>query len=194
MRYNEISHVGATTLEETIINEAFLNDLARMVGNKAKEQVAVVNNTMTAAQVLYKVCSNQQYLESMTFELKRAIKQRLKALPDGRLKSAVVAKFPQGRGMKDFFAALALVSVLNTVTASRNMIKDQVLDTIVNNVVNLDALIGHLLSAGSGALGAVFKGLGVGNTILFSILTDLNKKIQGTPAANPNLAQQPANA
>lgn len=179
MRYHEFSK---TTIEEALLQEAFLNDLAKMVGNKAKEQVTVVNNTMTAAQVLYKVCSNQRYLESMTFELKRAIKQRIKQLPDGKLKQAIIDKFPQGRGLKDFFAALVLVSVINTIAASRNMIKDQVLDTIVNNVVNLDALIGHLLSAGSGALGAVLKGLGVGNTILFSVLTDINKKLVNLPA------------
>ena len=191
MRYAEITN--AQPLEEQILDEAFLNDLAKMIGNKAKERVTVVNNAMTAAQVLYKVCSNQAYLESMTFELKRAIKQRLKQLPEGRLKQAISSKFPAGRGLRDFFAALALVSVLNMVSASRNMMKDQILDTIINNVVNLDALIGHLLSAGSGALGAVFKALGVGNTVLFEILTDLNKKIQVMPAAEPTMMRQPGN-
>lgn len=175
MRYQEFSNI---TLEEAIVNEAFINDLAKMVGNKAKEQVSIVNNTMTAAQVLYKVCSNQAYLESMTFELKRAIKQRLRQLPDGALKNAIISKFPKGRGLRDFFAALVLVTVLNSVAAAKGMIRDQALDTIVNNIVNLDALIGHLLSAGAGAFGAMFKALGVGNTVLFSVLTDINKKLR----------------
>lgn len=178
MRYSEIADLQGVTLEEAMINEAFLNDLAKMVGNKAKQQVTVVNNTMTAAQVLYRVCSNQSYLESMTFELKRAIKNKLKNLPDGRLRKAIISKFPQGRGLKDFFTSLALVAVMNSVEAGKDLLKDQAMNTIINNVVNIDALIGHMLSAGSGALGAVFKALGVGNTVLFSILTSINGKLE----------------
>ena len=182
MRYSEISQPSA--LNEAVINEAFLNDLAKRLGDKAKEHVTVVNNTVTTAQVLYKVCSNPSYLESMTFELKRAIKARLKALPNGKLKNAITNKFPQGRGLKDFFAALALISVLNTVVASKGIINDQALNVVINNVVNLDAIIGHLLSAGAGALGATFKALGVGNTVLFSVLTAINKKlVASTPTS-----------
>jgi hypothetical protein len=179
MRYNEFSLTPASTLEEALLDEAFLNDLAKTVGNKAMGQIAVVNNAATAAQVLYKVCSNAQYLETATFELKRAIKTKLKTMPDGKLKSAIVSKFPQGRGIKDFFAAMALISVINTVSLTKGMVQDQAVSNIIDSVVNLDALIGQLLSAGVGGLGMVFKALGVGNAVLFSVLTAINKKIEG---------------
>jgi len=180
MRYNEFSKLPAPTLEEALLYEAFLNDLAKSVGNKAIGHIAVVNNAATTAQVLYRVCSNPQYLETATFLLKKAVKTKLKNLPEGKLKAAMVSKFPQGRGIKDFFASLALISVINTVALGKSMVQDQAINGVINNIVNLDALIGQLLSAGVGGLGAVFKALGVGNAVLFSVLTDINRKIENS--------------
>ncbi len=180
MRYSEFSNAPAATLEEALLHEAFLNDLAKTVGNKAIGHIAVVNNAATTAQVLYKVCSNPQYLETATFELKRAIKAKLKNIPEGKLKAAIVSRFPQGRGIKDFFISLALISVINTVALGKNMVQDQAINSVINNIVNLDALIGQLMSAGVGGLGVVFKALGVGNAVLFSVLTDINRKIEQT--------------
>lgn len=183
MRYCEFSRTSAATLEEALLDEAFLNDLARSVKNRAIGQVTVVNNAATTAQVLYKVCSNPQYLETATFELKRAIKSRLKQMPEGRLKAAIIKKFPQGRGIRDFFASMALICVINSVALGKGMVQDQAINAIIDNVINLDALIGQLLSAGAGGLGAVFKALGIGNAVLFAVLTDINKKIEQTPSS-----------
>lgn len=182
MRYSEFSKTPSATLEEALLYEAFLNDLAKSVGNKAMGHVAVVNNAATAAQVLYKVCSNPQYLETATFELKRAIKGKLKMMPEGKLKAAIISKFPDGRSIKDFFSAMALISVINTVALGKSLVQDQAINSVINNIVNLDALIGQMLSAGAAGLGVAFKALGVGNTVLFSILTDINKKIEQSPS------------
>lgn len=182
MRYSDFSKTPTVTLEEELLQEAFLNDLAKSVGNKAMGHVAVVNNAATAAQVLYKVCSNPQYLETATFELKRAIKGKLKMMPEGKLKAAIISKFPDGRSIKDFFSAMALISVINTVALGKSLVQDQAINSVINNIVNLDALIGQMLSAGAAGLGVAFKALGVGNTVLFSILTDINKKIEQSPS------------
>lgn len=174
MRYHEFSKVS---LNEDIINEAFLDSLVKAVGNKAKEQISIVNNSATAAHVLYKVCSNQQYLTTMVFELKRSLKSSLKNMPDNKVKKVIISKFPNGRTLKDFFVALSLVCVVNAINQTKAMVQDQAIESVVNNLLNIENLIGQMISVGFNGIGMVMKSLGIGNAILFSVLTDINKKI-----------------
>lgn len=177
MRYTDIVLFEAASFEDAILHEAFLANLAKMVGNKAKDQVTVVTNAVTAAQVLYKVLSNPQYTETATFLLKKAINTRIRSLTDGAFKQAIINKFPEGRTAKDFLKGILLISVLNTVLAAKASVQAQIIDSIKSKILNVDALVTQLLGAGAVGLSAVFQALGVGNAVIFQVLTDINTKI-----------------
>lgn len=184
MRYSEIVLYESATLEEALLYEAFMANLVKMAGNKLNQQVSNVTNAVTAAQVLYKVMSNPTYTETATFLLKKAIKTRLKDLEDGPLKQAVLSKFPPGRSAKDFLKGLVMISVLNAVTMAKGTVQAQALETITNSVVNIDNIVTQILGASAGGIGTVFTSLGIANTILFQVLTDINAKIATIPAAS----------
>lgn len=189
MRFSEIARPADALLTEAILHENFVTNLAKTLGDKAKEKVTVVNNSLTAMVVIYRICSDPHYLETMTFELKRAIKRKVARLTDGKLKQAIISKFPSGRGIRDFFKGLFLVGVLNASAAVKNIIKDQALDALVSQIVDIDALISQLLGGASGAMGMIMKLLDIGNTLMFQLLNALNQKITsaitGPKSANP---------
>lgn len=184
MRYTEIVLFEADSLEDALLQEALMANLAKMVGNKINQRVSTVTNAVTAAQVLYKVMAKPEYTEIATFLLKKAIKTRLKNMEDSPLKQAVSSKFPTGRTGKDFLKGLVIICVLNAVTMAKDTIKAQALGTITNSVLNVDNLITQIVGAGAGGIGTVFQALGIANDILFQVLTDINTKIASVPAAS----------
>ena len=184
MRYTDIVLFEAESLEDALLQEAFMSNLVKLAGDKINQQVANVTNAATAAQVLYKVMSKPEYTDTATFLLKKAIKTRLKGLDDGPLKQAMLSKFPAGRTGKDFLKGLVMICVLNAVNVAKGTIKAQALDTITDNILNLDNLVTQILGAGAGGIGTVFQTLGIANTILFQVLTDINSKINAAPIGN----------
>ncbi len=177
MRYTEIVLFEADSLEDALLQEAFMANLAKMIGTKVNQQVTNVSNAATAAQVLYKVMSKPEYTETATFLLKKAIKTRLKDLEDSPFKQAVISKFPPGRTGKDFLKGLVMICVLNAVTLAKDTLKAQALGTITDSIINIDNLVTQILGASTGGVGTVFQTLGVANAILFQVLTDINAKI-----------------
>lgn len=177
MRYTDIVLFEADTLEDAILHETFITNLAKMVGVKVKEKVSVVTNAITAAQVLYKVMSDPHYTESATFLLKKAINTRLRSLGDSPFKQAIIAKLPQGRTSKDFLKGLLIVSVLNTVLAVKDTVQSQLIDTLKSKILDIDSLVMQLLGSAAGGLSVVCQALGIGNTVIFQVLTDINTKI-----------------
>lgn len=184
MRYTDIVLFEAETLEDALLQEAFMSNLVKLAGDKINQQVANVTNAATAAQVLYKVMSKPEYTDTATFLLKKAIKTRLKGLDDGPLKQAMLNKFPAGRTGKDFLKGLVMICVLNAVNVAKGTIKAQALDTITDSILNVDNLVTQILGAGAGGIGTVFQTLGIANTILFQVLTDINSKINAAPVGN----------
>lgn len=187
MRAYEIVGLNEGYLTEQMLIEGFVDSLARAVGNKVQEQITVVNNTATAMVVLYKAVSNPQYLETITFLLKKQIKTNLKSFPDGTFKQAIVRMFPQGRGLRDFLMALLLEATVKGVMKAGKLMKAEALDQIKDQVLNLESLLG-LASNGVGIF-QVLKALGIANEVLFEMLTYLNNKIMNAPvqpkAASP---------
>lgn len=184
MRYTEIILFEADSLDDALLQEAFMANLVKMVGTKINQQVTNVSNAATAAQVLYKVMSKPEYTEIATFLLKKAIKTRLKNLDDGALKQAMSTKFPPGRTGKDFLKGLVMICVLNAVTMAKDTVKTQALDTVTDSILNIDNIVTQILGASAGGIGTVFSTLGIANTILFQVLSDINAKIAATPAAS----------
>jgi hypothetical protein len=184
MRYSDLILYESTTLEEALLYEAFMANLVKMAGDKLNQQVSNVSNAATAAQVLYKVMSKPEYTDTATFLLKKAIKTRLKNLDDGPLKQAVLDKFPPGRSAKDFLKGLVMISVLNAVAVAKGAVKAQVLDTISDSILNIDNIVTQILGASAGGIGTVFSTLGIANTILFQVLTDINAKIASAPVVS----------
>lgn len=187
MRAYEIVGLNEGYLTEEMLIEGFVDSLARAVGNKVQEQITVVNNTATAMVVLYKAVSNPQYLETITFLLKKQIKTNLKQFPDGPFKQAIVKVFPQGRGLKDFLKALLLEATVKGVMKAGKLAKAEALDQIKDQVLNLESLLG--LAANGVGIFQVLKALGIANEVLFEMLTYLNTKIMTAPV-QPNGAPQ----
>lgn len=177
MRYTEIILFEADSLDDALLQEAFMANLVKMVGNKVNQQVSNVSNAVTAAQVLYKVMSKPEYTETATFLLKKAIKTRLNELDDSPFKQAVISKFPPGRTGKDFLKGLVMICVLNAVTMAKDSLKAEAIGTITSGILNIDNLVTQILGASAGGVGTVFQSLGVANAILFQVLTDINNKI-----------------
>lgn len=177
------------TLPEDMVMEGLLDNIRQTISNKVKDQIDIVKNTNDALQVLYKVMTNPQRLDTVTFELKRSIKARLKQIAQIPLLKKVhdlVAKhFPQGRTVKDFVVGIILVSVLNTGLVFKDELKDQIVDTIVDKLKDLAGLVAGISSAS--ALFSVLHALKIGDQLFFKVLTDINKKIEsikvGTGAA-----------
>ena len=184
MRYTDIILFEADSLEEAMLYEAFMSNLVKLAGDKFKSQVTNVTNAATAAQVLYKVMSRPEYTEVATFLLKKAIKLKLKNMEDGPFKQAVSDKFPPGRTGKDFLKGLIIICVINAVSIVKDAAKAQALDAVTNSILNVDNLVTQILGASTGGVGTVFQTLGVANTILFQVLTDISVKINATPVGN----------
>jgi hypothetical protein len=184
MRYTDIVLFEAETLEEALLYEAFMSNLVKLAGDKINQQVTNVSNAATAAQVLYKVMSKPEYTDTATFLLKKAIKTRLKNVDDGPFKQAILNKFPPGRTGKDFLKGLVIICVLNAVNVAKGTITAQVLDNVTDSILNIDNLVTQILGASAGGIGTVFQTLGIANTILFQVLTDINSKINAAPVGN----------
>ena len=65
-------------ISEDMICEGLMDSIRQYVGDKVTNAVSVVNNTASAMIVIYKVASNPEYLDTITFLLKKAIKQKIK--------------------------------------------------------------------------------------------------------------------
>lgn len=181
-------------ISEDMICEGLMDSIRQYVGDKVTNAVSVVNNTASAMIVIYKVASNPEYLDTITFLLKKAIKQKMKALGSNpiiqKLMMAVRKVFPTGRGITDFIKAIFLVSILNVLgmaaAKAKDWIKSQVEDGIkqflsvaANKVVSLDAIVGAMTNA-NGIFG-LLSALGIANEVLFEILDYMNKKIVNAP-------------
>lgn len=186
MRYVDIVGPTATSIPQHILVEGFLDNISRAIGNAATKKITTVTNTATALQVIYKAASTPQYLETVTFLLKKSIKTKLKLLPDGPVKKAIIRMFPQGRELIDFLKGMCLICVVNArlkmVGYAASQGADQVADVAKNaatalaqKIVSLDSLLQGATS-GTGIF-AVMKALEVGNDILFELLTRINQKI-----------------
>jgi len=176
-------------LTEQMLEEAFLDSVKQAIGNKIKDQINVVNNASTALQVIYKCITNADHLELVTFQLKKAIKTKLKAIANSTILKPIAALatkyFPQGRKIKDFITGLILVSVLNATMALADQAKDgaqsEAIDTIVDKLKDFAGLVADASTA-TGLFG-VLDGLKIGNTLFFKLLTGINQKIENTAMA-----------
>lgn len=171
-----------------------MDSIRQVVGDKISSTVSTVNNTATAMVVIYKVASDEKYLDTITFLLKKAIKQKIKALGQSpvisKLVKAMWVVFPQGRSIKDFLKALFLVSILNVLgmamSKAKDWLKGQVEDQVMgfikgaaNRVMNLDSLVGAMSNAN--AIFGFLAAIGVANEVLFKILDYMNEKIVNAP-------------
>ena len=196
MRLYEIQGFGACASEDILL-EGWIDSVKKTLGDKVDQAVTVVSNTASALQVFYKIGTNPEYLESVTFLIKKDIKQKLKALGDGpimsKLRDFVVKIFPQGRKLLDFVkcciicAALKLVGDLVDKYNSAKKIGSEVIDNVkdkakevvgglIQQMSGLDQMVNQLTQA-SGIF-SILQALGIANDLLFELLTNVNKKIQ----------------
>ena len=182
---NDKLYEGMLTEEQ--LHEGFLENIKNAIGDKVDQQVKVVRNAMTAMQALYRMLSDKEHLETMTYLLKKTIKNKMRDLSDSlKLKPLMdlfEKYFPQGRGIKDFIIGLIVAAVLKVVEVA----KDQALDTMVTNLVtqltSLPALINRAVDM-AGLMG-IFSTLKIADTLVFDLISKLNAKIQASNSAQP---------
>lgn len=201
MRLYEIQGFGAYPNEELLI-EGWLDSVKKALGDKVDQTVQTVSNTAAALQVFYKIGTNKEYLETVTFLIKKDIKQKLKNLGDGpimaKLKQLVMKIFPEGRGLMDFIKGCIICAVLKMANSlvdkfnSAKKIGGQVLDNVkdqaqevvgnlLQKMTGLDTMVNQLSQA-SGIF-TILQALGIANDLLFELLTNINSKIQSVRTA-----------
>jgi len=181
----------STTLSDDLLLEGLFDKTKQFLGNKAQEVVTVVTNTTQAMQVLYKVFSNAEFLNTATFLLKKMLKQKMKLITAPALKSIIVSKFPQGREVKDFIITLIFTCVSNAwlkkfqgaISISVDQIKDQITDYIVQQLRDIYTWIPKFADPSMifTALGIITKVLNVSNEIILQPLAYINQKIVAAP-------------
>lgn len=187
MKHSEI-------VNEIVLYEGLLDSIKQSLGNKVDSAVSVVNNTSAAMQVFYKIGSNPQYLESITFLLKKNIKQKLKNMSTGpvldKFKSVINRIFPPGRSFQDFFKCILIVCAMNAVSGIVSKLSsfaiDQAKDSALSQAKDLVSKISQQFANVDGILSGIsnasgifqaFKALGIANHLIFELLSSLNKKI-----------------
>ena len=168
-------------LTEEMLREAFLQSLQQKFGAAIQQPIKTVIDVKTALGVLYKVASNQQYLDTATFELKRALKRQVSQIKNLKLQQTINSKWPQGRTLGDFFKALILYAISKSASVATNLTTDQAADFIINQVVNIEQLVGNVIATAGGSILSVLKGLKIADTLFFEILTYINNKIINIP-------------
>jgi hypothetical protein len=188
-------------LTEAMLQEAFIDSIAQVLGNKLKAPVTHVANMAQALQVLYRTASDPKHLETMTFLLKKRLAQLIKSLPPilDKLKQLLVSMIPQGRGIGDFIKALLLVAVAKTGTAISMTLQDEAKEAFfaqfLRTVAQIPELVGSVLSTGVSALGNVLQALKIGNTVWFELLNEINSKIEWANKTFPGVGSpSPAGA
>ena len=192
-------------LTEAMLQEAFLDSIKQTLGNAVNVHVTNVTNATQALQVLYRVVSDPKYLDTMSFLLKKRLKDIIKSLPTNiriavKLKEFLNSMFPEGRTLGDFFKALLLVALgksgLAIAMTIKNEAQEALLASIIEAIKQIPQFAGSILSGGAGAIGNVLQSLKIGNAIWFELLTYLNSKIEyantlGTNR-NPAMAEDAA--
>lgn len=182
---------GQVMLTEAMLREAFLDSVAKYLGDKVKEPVKHVNNMTGALQVLYRVISDPKQLETVTFLLKKRLKLIIKSLPPlaNKLKEFLSYAFPNGRGLGDFFKTLLLVAVGRAGAALMVQVKDvgqdAILDPILQAITQIPTMAGTILSGGISMLLNVLQALEIGNALWFDVLNQINLKIAAATTAPP---------
>lgn len=178
MRYHEIcphDDLFEQILTEDMIREGFLDSIRQKVGQAIDKHTTNVNNMATALTVIYKVVSNSEYLETATFLLKKAVKDKVKQIQSDVLRKAIAKIFPEGRNLKDFLVALCLIGVINSVIEGAIAIRDNVVESIRDSLIKIPNLLGANLDVSG--LTSILNSLQIANNIFFELLTKINKKI-----------------
>lgn len=178
MRLYEIApQMAGEILTEEMIREGFLDSIKKKVGAMIDDNVSVVRNMNTALVVIYRVIKNSEYLELVTYQLKKTIKDKLKLIQSDLLQKTISKIFPQGRGMKDFLISLCIVGVINTVIEGAISIKDTVVDSIKDSLIQIPNLLGNLIDISG--LTSILNALKISNSIFFELLSKIDKKLDG---------------
>lgn len=183
-------------LTEEMILEGFLDSIKQSIGSKVDQAVTTVSNTVSALQVLYKIGTSPQFLDTATTMMKKQVRTMLKNLQSGEMVKKFVdlmtRLIPSGQNITDFLkmcliaAATTFVksvvdkfsSLAKTGSEAANTIKDQAVDaikTMLSQFAGIDGIVGNLTQA-SGIF-AVLDNLGIANKLLFELLDYINKKI-----------------
>ncbi len=192
MRFYEIcdDRMAQTLLTEEALREGFIQSIVQKIGEKVAEPVTTVTNAASAMQVLFKIASDRNWLDTCTFLIKKGIKAKLKSMAAypflNGLGQLITRIFPQGRDVKSFLIAVVISVVMNSVMMAyskvTNALKDEFSALVTNTLktmANIDTLIGSV--PGIDVLFKVIGMLQVADELLFKLLNDAYAKIKSLP-------------
>jgi hypothetical protein len=182
-------------LADQMLLEGLADSIKKMVGDKVNTVVNVVNNMQSAMIVIYRVCTNPQYLSTITAMILKSVRQKLKALKDNPIFDGLVKGIygmmpTEAQSGLDFIKSLIMIGLVNAATLMLGKLKDFAKDTIGDSVTefiqnaakkifSLDGMLSQL--ADVTGLMKIIQGLGIANEIIFSSLDYANRKIESIP-------------
>lgn len=168
--------------EDAILIEGLMDILSRTAGNALRAPITTVTSAAQGAAVIAKALSNPTYLDTLTFLLKKYIKNAMKQITSPQVVEYINKVFPIGRTLKDFLKALFLVPVVNVIKVSLAATQDQITDNLKNylatEVLNLDRYVATFIAQGFGAITGILSALKLTNIALFDVLNMLNVKMR----------------
>ena len=205
MRYTEI-HQKSFQLEPSVILqeqlnmaivEGFLDSAKKLLGDKVNQTITSVNNATTAVQLLFKVATIPEWLETTCGLLRKYIRSILKSMPDSALKALIqdkYTKYSSTNHLTSFFINIILLIVLKYFSKSFLMKRAQddaqdaakdsvnwkaVQEFLVGKISNIETWISGVGDATG--IFTILKWLKIGNDLLFQTLTNIWTKIRSIP-------------
>lgn len=175
-------------IEDQALMEGFIDNLTKIAGNAVKQPFTTVSNSSQGAAVIVKAMTNPTYLDTLTFLMKKYIKNSMKEIKSPQVLSVINRIFPAGRTAKDFVKALFLLPIVNLIKVSLHASGEQITDTIkdyLTKITSLDQLVNTFLSQGFSTITSILSTLKLTNVMFFDILNMLNKKINSSQVTQP---------
>lgn len=210
MRYYEIDQkqflpAHSVILQENInrvIAEGFIDNAKKYLGDKVNQTITSVNNATTVVQLLYKVTTIPQWLQTTSSLLRKSIRAILKTLPNSALKTIIVDKYNKNQNINltSFFINIILLVVLKYFSKSflmkraqddsQDVVKDSidwkaVQEFLVGKITNIETWISQVGDATG--IFTILKWLKIGNDLLFQTLTNIWNKIRSIPIGTSQL-------
>jgi len=214
MRYVEIHTTPfprkhSAILQEQInivIVEGFIANAKKFLGNKVNQTITSANNATTAVQLLLKIATIPEWLNTTCSLLRKSINSILKSMPNSALKAQIEGKYKKYSStnhLTSFFINVILLVVLKYFSKSflmqraqddaQDVAKDSidwkaVQEFLVGKISNIETWISTVGDATG--IFTIIKWLKIGNDLLFQTLTNIWNKIRSIPIGTGALESQ----
>lgn len=169
------------------INEGLLDAIKQKLGNNIDVQVARVTTAAQALQVIYKIATNEKYMETVVHLLRKAITMKLKMLNQRFSENPIIDKFtalmykikPRNNTFVDFLKSTIIICMINGIGIAAGAITSTINGFVTNAA--LQKVKGSINELIDGALPDSVKTY---VTMIASKVMTLDSVIAALPGAN----------